>query len=197
MRPLRRRAYPVAMPDTHAHWTVDALRELPDDGQRYEVVDGMLLVSPSPSAPHQRAVGELHVLLHAYLAGRGMEVFVAPAAITWSHDTEVQPDLLAVRLSDGRPVQRFEDVQQLALAVEVLSPSTMRADRYVKRRKYQERGVEMYWIVDIAGRYVECWRPNDEEPEILLEMLIWQPSADIAPLTIDLVKFFQTVHGDR
>lgn len=196
MRPFRRRAYPVAMPDTHAHWTVDALRELPDDGQRYEVVDGVLLVSPSPSALHQRAVGELHVLLHAYLSGRGMEVFVAPAAITWSHDTEVQPDLLAVRLIDGKPVQRFEDVQQLALAVEVLSPSTMRADRYIKRRKYLERGVETYWIVDIAGRYVECWRPNDEEPEILLETLIWQPVAGVVPLTVDLVRFFQAVCGD-
>jgi Uma2 family endonuclease len=183
------------MPDTHAHWTVDALRELPDDGRRYEVVDGLLLVSPSPSAPHQRAVGELYVLLHAYLSGRGMEVFVAPAAITWSHDTEVQPDLLALRLTDGRPVQRFEDVQQLALAVEVLSPSTMRADRYIKRRKYQERRVEAYWIVDVAGRYVECWRPNDEEPDLLLETLKWQPLADVAPLTIDLVKFFQVVHG--
>jgi Uma2 family endonuclease len=79
----------------------------------------------------------------------------------------------------------------------VLSPSTTRADRYIKRRKYQERGVERYWIVDVAGRYVESWRPNDEEPAIHLETLNWQPFADVAPLTIDLVKFFQTVHGDR
>ena len=184
------------MPDQNTLWTVDMLHELPDDGKRYEIVDGVLLVSPSPAAPHQRAVGELHVRLHAYVKGLGMEVFVAPASVTWSRDTEVQPDLLALRLTDGRPVRRFEDVQELALAVEVLSPSTTRADRFIKRRKYQERGVEVYWIIDIAGRNVEQWHPNDEEPEILFESLTWQPVAESAPLTIDLASFFRAVHGE-
>lgn len=103
-------------------WTVERLRELPDDGNRYEVIDGVLLVSPSPSAVHQRAVGKLHLLLAPHADQVGMEVFVAPSARTWSPRTEVQPDLVAVPLEDGRLVERFEDVKELALAVEVLSP---------------------------------------------------------------------------
>lgn len=186
----------MAMPDTHAHWTVDALRELPDDGKRYEIVDGVLLVSPSPSLPHQRVVGELYVLLHQYVAGLNIEVFVAPAAVTWAEDTEVQPDLLAVRRVGSKPLARFEDVNQLVLAVEVLSPSTARFDRYIKRRKYQERGVETYWIVDTAARCIERWLPNDQEPAMVSETLTWQPAADAASLVIDLPWFFRVVHGE-
>jgi hypothetical protein len=83
---------------------------------------------------------------------------------------------------------RFEDVGVLTLAVEVVSPSTMRVDRFVKRREYQTRGVPEYWIVDPTGRSVERWRPGDEEPDILFDTLAWQPNPDVAPLTIDLAR---------
>lgn len=184
------------MPFTHAHWTVDDLRDLPDDGKRYEVVDGVLLVSPSPSLPHQRAVGELYVLLHRYVAGLNIEVFMAPSAITWAADTEVQPDILAVRRAGSRPLAHFEDVQHLALAVEVLSPSTTRADRDIKRRKYQARGVETYWIVNTADRCIERWMPNDAEPEIVTNDLVWHPIQQTPPLVIDLGWLFRVVHGE-
>lgn len=186
----------MAMSLAQNDWTVERLRELPDDGNRYEVIDGVLLVSPSPSAVHQRAVGKLHLLLAPYAAQVGMEVFVAPSAITWSPRTEVQPDLLAVPLEDGRLVERFEDVKELALVVEVLSPSTTRTDRWTKRREYQRRGVGEYWIVDTASRNVERWRPGDEEPEILFETLVWHPRDDVAALSIDLVALFRAMHGE-
>lgn len=175
---------------------MDQLHDLPDDGKRYEIIDGVLLVTPSPAPAHQRAVGELYVLLRPYAAGIGLEVFMAPAAITWSPRTEVQPDLLAASRIGGRVIQRFEDVQELALAVEVLSPSSMRTDRFTKRREYQRRGVGEYWIVDTASRSVERWRPTDEEPDVLFDVLVWEPRADVAPLTIDLVALFGAVHGE-
>jgi Uma2 family endonuclease len=125
----------MAMPHARTDWTVEKLHELPDDSNRYEVIDGALLVSPSPSAVHQRAAGRLHLILAPYASGLSLEVFVAPAAITWSPTTEVQPDLLAVALVNGRLVERFDDVKELALAVEVLSPSTTRTDRFTKRRE--------------------------------------------------------------
>jgi len=184
------------MPAPHTNWTVDKVHELPDDGNRYEVIDGVLLVSPAPSLTHQRAVLELGALLMPYVRSVGLEVLVAPVGVTWSATTEVQPDVLALPLLHGRLAERFEDVGVLALAVEVLSPSTMRTDRFVKRREYQRRGVPEYWIVDPAQRCVERWRPGDEDPEILFESLTWQPQSDVAGLTIDLAAYFRAVHGE-
>ena len=172
------------------------LHDLPDDGNRYEIIGGVLLVSPSPSAVHQRTVGKLYMLIAPYLAGLDLEVFFAPAAVTWSSDTEVQPDLLVAPFVNERPVTRFEEVKHLELAVEVLSPSTMRSDRFPKRREYQRRGVAEYWIVDTAARNIERWRPGDEEPEILFTSLEWRPAVAAAGLGIDLVKLFREAHGE-
>ena len=78
----------------------------------------------------------------------------------------------------------------------MLSPSTARADRQVKRRRYQRHSVGEYWIVDIDGRVVERWRPDDERPEILSERLEWRHDPAIAPLVIDLVDYFREVWGE-
>lgn len=169
---------------------------LPDDGNRYEVVEGELLVSPTPSLLHQSAVLQLAALLLPYARHAAFTVHVAPAAVTWSDQTEVQPDVLAIPLVNGRPAVRFEDAGVLLLAVEVLSPSTMRADRFAKRRTYQKRGVPEYWIIDPVGRLVERWRPGDKEPDILFDSLSWQPNPDVAPLMIDLAEYFRAVHGE-
>ena len=184
------------MPSPHTEWTVEMVHELPDDGNRYEVIDGVLLVSPSPAMLHQRTVGEVYVLLKPYAAALGLEVLMAPTTVTWSPRTEVQPDLLALPLLNGRPVERFQDVGVLELAVEVLSPSTVRTDRFTKRREYQRRAVPEYWIVDPASRSIERWRPTDEEPEMLFDALHWQPRADAPPLAIDLGALFRAVYWE-
>lgn len=185
----------MAMPAPHTEWTVEMVHALPDDGNRYEVIDGELLVTPAPSCRHQGAAFELAVLLKSYAEAVGLQVLVAPVAVTFSQRREVQPDVLVLPLVDGRRVERFEDVGRLELAVEVLSPSTARVDRYTKRMLYQSQGVSEYWIVDGASRLVERWRPNDTMPEVLLSALTWQPSAEHAPLTIDLEAYFGTVFG--
>jgi Uma2 family endonuclease len=177
-------------------WTVDMVHSLPDDGNRYEVVEGTLLVSPAPSWLHQNAVGRLYALLLEYANAAAFHVLVAPAAVTWSPRTELQPDVLVVPFVEGRPPTRFEDAGVLVLAVEVVSPSSMRTDRFVKRREYQKRGVAEYWIVDPLGRSVERWRPEDDEPEILFESLAWQPDPEVAPLVLDLAAYFRVVHGE-
>jgi Uma2 family endonuclease len=136
------------------------------------------------------------LILHPHVAALDMEAFFAPAAVTWSFGTEVQPDIMVVRRIQGRRIERFDEVRDLELAVEVLSPSTIRTDRFTKRRLYQHHGVAEYWIVDAAGRSVERWRPNDAEPEIVLETLHWEPAGSAAPLAVDLVTYFRRVHGD-
>jgi Uma2 family endonuclease len=75
----------------------------------------------------------------------------------------------------------------------VLSPSTARADRAVKRQLFQRVGVPDYWIVDVAARLVECWRPEESRPEVLSATLVWRPTPDTPPLEIDLPQLFAEI----
>ena len=136
-------AMPV-MPHEFRDWTVEDLERIPDDGLQYELLDGMLLVTPSPSFGHQWASGRLFLLLSAGCPA-GMKVLFAP--LDWQPDllTSLQPDLLVVRDQD---VGVNNITRPLVLAVEILSPSTRRKDLFLKRSKYQDARVENYWIVD-------------------------------------------------
>ena len=183
-------------PPSHTDWTAEMVRAIPDDGNRYEVIDGELFVTPAPSWSHQDAAADLFVLLRAFANEFGLHVILAPAAVSFSARREVQPDLFVVPLVRGRRPTRFEEVGALTLAVEVLSPGMARVDRHRKRRLYQSERVPEYWIVDPAGRLVERWRPDDEEPEVLLTMLTWQPREGQDSLIIDLEEYFRQVHGN-
>ena len=188
----------MGMPRTAERWTADMVRALPDDGNRYEVVDGQLFVTPAPSARHQRAVGKIYLRLENYLRGKAWgEVMFSPADISFSEDRLVQPDVfVAPPGPSGRRVREWSEIRGLLLAVEVLSPSSARADRQAKRRLYQEEGVPEYWIVDLDARVVERWRPGDERPEIVAGTLTWQPDPSTAPLQLDVGVLFYEVLGE-
>ena len=177
-------------------WTAEQVRNLPDDGNRYEVVDGELLVTPSPRRVHQTAVGQLFVLLdtHARVHGIGLAL-VSPADIELDPHGMVQPDVFVEGLVDGAPSRDWNSGAPLLLAVEVLSPSTARADRVTKRLRYQRHGVPEYWIVDLDARTIERWRPDDQRPEILGDTITWQP-LDAPPLQVDLAALFARIHGE-
>ena len=120
------------------------LEDLPDDGHRYELIDGSLIVSPSPRHRHQTVVGNLHLLLRAACPAE-LQVIVAPFPVALADDTELQPDLLVA------PRSQFTDKELPGaplLAVEVLSPSTRRVDLLLKRDRLQAAGVPSYWLVD-------------------------------------------------
>ncbi len=158
------------MPNTH-DWTVDDLESLPDDGMRYELVDGVLLVSPAPVPRHQRAARSVFLLLHN-AAPRDLEVFFAPLDFQPTRHRSLEPDLLVVRRQD---VGEKNITRPLLLAVEVLSPGTRTVDLSLKRQVYEESGVEAYWLVDPAvpsvtvlelegGHYVEQARAEGDTP---------------------------------
>jgi Uma2 family endonuclease len=121
------------------------LESLPvDDGHRYELIDGVLLVSPGPRYGHQTVLGNLHLLLRRSVPA-DLRVLFAPFAVALADDTEVQPDLLVA------PRSQFTDKELPGpplLAVEVLSPSTRRVDLLLKRDRLQSAGVPSYWLVD-------------------------------------------------
>ena len=187
----------MGMPQTLHFWTPDEVRALPVDGRRYEVVAGELLVTPAPGFAHQEAVLTLVRALSDYLerTKAGHAAF-SPADLTPEPGALVQPDAFVVGLVAGRRPRNWTDIQRLLLAIEVLSPSTARADRTVKRRLYQRAGVSEYWIVDLEARLVERWRPGDERPEILTERLEWVPETGLEPLVIDLPNLFARIFDD-
>jgi len=187
----------MAMPAQHTDWTVEMVRALPDDGNRYEVIDGELFVTPAPSVAHQRAVLELALLIAPYArAHRIGEALISPAdVVVYGPRKFVQPDLFVVPLVDGAPMKAWTEVGRLLLSVEVLSPSTERTDRGRKRILYKEKAVPEYWIVDTDERTVERRRPDDSPAEILTESLEWRPDFDAPPLVIDLPAYFDRVHG--
>lgn len=125
--------------------TIDDLEQLPDDGHRYELLDGMLLVSPAPGWSHQDVVGRAYLaLMNACVAG--YRVLLAPFAVTFgSRDTELQPDVLVARYDDLRPKNL---PAAPVLAVEVRSPSTALVDLNLKKAAYARFGVASYWIID-------------------------------------------------
>lgn len=184
----------MGMSLSRTEWTVEMLNTLPNDGQRYEVIDGELFVTPAPSIVHQVAVHELGLLLGPYARGVGLTMLAAPVAVTFSQQREVQPDLLAMpRLPNGRRASRFSDVGVLLLAVEVLSPSSRRTDRRKKRWLYQQERVADYWIVDTDARTIERWTPFATEPEVLKSSLSWQPVIAHEPLVVDVEQYFRSV----
>jgi len=134
----------------------DYLR-LPDDGKRYEILDGELYVAPVPTPLHQRVSKRLQRQLEDYFETRALgEVFNAPIDIIFGRHDVAQPDLLVVTNPDQVAGRGIEGVPQLI--VEVLSPSTRRHDRDVKMLRYAVLSVPHYWIVDPEGKWVECFR---------------------------------------
>lgn len=182
----------MAMPTLRRDWTVDDLLDLPDDGNRYEVLDGELFVTPAPSLDHQRAVSALSRLLTDYLvSNRVGEALISPADVTFSPRRLVQPDVFVIPFAEaGRKAARFTDVGRLLLAVEILLPSTARADRVKKRRVYREEGVPEYWIVDLDARTIERSTPADDRVEVLAESIEWLPDGAASPLRIDIAAYF-------
>ena len=140
-------------------WTVELLETLPDDGLRYELIDGTLLVSPAPSALHQIVAANMFRLLDG-AAPVDRAVLFAPVA--WQPDgrTSVEPDLLVIAKDRIAPhgITGAPEV-----VVEILSPSSGRFDRTVKFSRYAEGGAAHYWIVDPAMPSVEIYDLRDGE----------------------------------
>jgi Uma2 family endonuclease len=182
----------MVMPDTARRYTVEEVLAFPSDGNRYELVDGELLVTPTPRSRHQMVVSELHGRLYQYLEHRHLEVRVleSPADIRWPGAVLVQPDLFVVP-AEELAAQDWSGVRTLLLAVEVVSPSSSRYDRVTKRRVYQRHGVATYWVVDPDARLVEVWHPDDARPEIVTDVLRWRIRPDSPELEIVLEDVFR------
>lgn len=150
-------------------FTVSDLGEMPDDGRRYELIDGALLVSPAPGWAHQQATTALLVLLYQACPAN-VRVLVAPFAVRPDKYNEVQPDVLAARYEDltERGLPRAP-----LLAVEVISPTSRLHDASLKKAVYARLGMPSYWLVD----------PNPGQPSLTVFELAGGDYKQIAHVT--------------
>jgi Uma2 family endonuclease len=151
-----------AMPTT-AHdgrLTYEDFLLFPDDGLRHEIIDGAHYVTPSPNQRHQELVGRLYLSLGAVLEDRPDRgrLFLSPFDVVFSFHDIVEPDLVFVA-PDQLDILTARNIQGTpALVIEILSPSTRKRDRDVKRRLYERAGVREYWLVDPDLNAVTMYR---------------------------------------
>lgn len=144
----------MAMPVSVPRYTVSDLDALPADGNRYELLDGMLLVTPAPTAAHQIVVNRILWRISAAVEPQGYAHVVGPGAISVPPKTQLQPDIL-VYPARFAPHLDWKTVTEHWLAVEVLSRSSRVYDRDFKHDAYFALGVRDVWLVDMRHMTVE------------------------------------------
>lgn len=144
---------PVSRPLTIEDF--EAIRDAADDGHRYELVDGSLVVTPSPSWSHQVvSIQLIRVLLGSNPEPDRLVVLHAPLDVQLAEDSVVQPDLMVFDTDDEQP-------RRPLLAVEILSPSTRHIDIGLKWSRYAAAGIQHYWVVDPDEPSVTGWTLQD------------------------------------
>ena len=138
------------------------------DDERYELLGGALVMSPSSRERHQYILGQLFLRLGAFIYGRNLgKVYCSPFDVVLSDTDVVQPDLLFV--SKGREsIITPENIQGAPdLVVEILSPATAARDRTLKLDLYARHGVQEYWIVDPDARAITVLRRGESRFEVV------------------------------
>ncbi|MEX2553544.1 MAG: Uma2 family endonuclease [Actinomycetota bacterium] len=144
-------------------YTYADLENFPDDNLRREIIDGELIVTPSPVTRHQRAVVNIVVALAAYAKQNGGEVFPAPLDVYFAEDNVVEPDVLFIRADHAERIEKKLIKDAPDLVVEISSPSTRRLELVRKRELYARFGVPEYWYADVEVDRVEVYRLSEDD----------------------------------
>jgi Uma2 family endonuclease len=135
--------------------TYDDYLTLPNDGKKYEIIDGELVMTPSPISVHQRISRNLVRILDADISEKKLgEVFYAPLDVVLSMTDVVQPDILFVSRDRSEIITKKNIIAAPDLVIEILSESTETLDRVTKKDLYERYGAKEYWIVDPSARTV-------------------------------------------
>lgn len=174
---------------TARRFTVDEVLTWPDDGNRYELVDGVLLVTPAPMPPHQIVALRIAAALRERVRSLSQVHVASPGAILVRPGVKMEPDILVFR-SASVPA-RWEEVEEHWLAVEVWSPSSVVYDRDIKRDAYLQLGVREVWLVAPEARTVFVSRPGAALDLPRRSTLVWRPPGAPDAPPIDLAETFR------
>jgi Uma2 family endonuclease len=166
-------------------YTVDELENFPEDGNRYELLDGMLLVTPAPGMPHQIVISRLQSYLMDGVQRPGHAYVVGPGVVTRPPVTQLEPDIL-VYPTRFSPNSDWRKVDEHWLAIEVFSRSSRVYDREFKRDAYFALGVQQVWLVDWRDKSVEVCRRRGVS-EVARDTIRWKvPTLDlIVPIPLN------------
>jgi Uma2 family endonuclease len=176
------------MPTTTKVWTLEELDSLPDDGNTYELIDGVLFVTPAPSDEHETIGARLTRLLDPYVERHGLGYVYHPRAVVQRDRSQVEPDLM-VRAQKRAGTKDWIDAPLPLLVVEVLSPATRRRDVLQKRDFYRRIGVAEYWVVDPEERTITSVAA-DRADRIARDTIVWHPRGASDALTVQLSDVF-------
>ena len=155
---------PDRIPPGPIKLTYEDYVDLPDDGRRYEILDGELEVSPAPAPKHQAVSGNLVWVLHGHVRERGLgSLYFAPIDVILADTSIVQPDIVFIAagresIVSGRGIEGAPD-----LAVEILSPWSVRRDRVAKAALYARYGIRHYWVADPDAGVLEMYEAHGTE----------------------------------
>jgi Uma2 family endonuclease len=177
--------------------TYEDFLKTPDDGQRYELIDGEIVVSASPILVHQTAVFELAVIFRAFVKRRQLgKVVMAPMDVRLAPDIVVQPDFCFVRkgsLADNPNEERIAGSADVM--IEVLTPSNPGHDLVRKRELYARYGVAEYWIVDPIRKTITALSLADGQYVEIPQANGVLASTTLAGLEVDLAAYFASVYS--
>ena len=175
---------------TQTKLTYQDYANTPDD-ERYELIDGVLIMVPAPNIAHQRSHASLGVQMWSFVRQHDLgRVFLAPTDVVLSDTDVVQPDVLFISKERQHIITEANIQGAPDLVVEILSPSTSRNDWREKRDLYAEHGVNEYWVVDTANRVVYVMLLKDG----VLEIVETYASGDV--LTSPTLKGFEVSVDD-
>ena len=195
---LNRRAEHIMEMAAARAWTVEMLDALPDDGRRYELIDGVLHVTPAPSDVHQLVAAAFHRRLHDFVRPTTVaRAMISPADVRKEDRTRnrVQPDVFVVRLVDEKRPSYPYALADLLLAIEIESPGNPLYDYHTKRELYLANGVAEYWVVNPDARIVSRFHGLDDPGEVFGRRISWQPPGMPQVLDIDLPQLFDEALG--
>lgn len=176
----------AAMP----RYTIADLDDFPDDGNRYELLDGYLLVSPQAASSHQLVATRLATQLSNFLGDSEPAIVVGPGVVQREPNTHLEPDILVLPPVQGI-LPKWSEMTGHWLVVEVVSPSSRFKDRNIKRQAYLTLGVDEVWVVDHHDGVIERAVAGSDAVEIMADKLVWRPRRLERTLTIDIPYLFR------
>ena len=185
----------MAMPLAVPRYTLLDLASFPDDGNRYELVDGILLVTPAPMPPHAVVASRIAGWLIRTLGNPSPALVLTHGAVEVAPNLHLEPDILVVPLSE--PMNgAWTDVRVFRLAVEVSGRGSRIYDREYKRPAYLRAGVQEVWRADLKERCILVSRPGTPTEERRHDTVEWAPSELPRPAVLDVPAVFEGVSGD-
>ncbi len=178
------------------YWTYDDYAALPDDGKHYEIVSGVLYMTPAPPWPHQEIVGRIYRYMADYVESRGLGgAFFAPIDVELASNVVFQPDVAVLFKESRKKLKKRHIVGAPELVIEVVSPGSQTYDRHRKLEAYARAGVPEYWIVDPEASTVEVFVREGSEyvSEGVYQGQTTLPSRIVPGLAATVEQFFVSV----